>query len=130
MGRALSEDLRVRAMARLDDGWSVRRIAQALSIAPSTVVKWAKRRRETGSLSPGRIGGHVPPKISGEHREWLLSRLDEKAFTLRGLVDELTDRGLKVDYKTMWTFVHATGRSFKKKRAAVGAGPADGRAQA
>jgi len=38
---------------------------------------------------------------------------------LRGLVAELAEqRGLKVDYRSVWAFVHAEGLSFKKKRAA------------
>lgn len=37
-------------------------------------------------------------------------------FTLRGLVAELADRDLRVDYRTVWAFVHRTGYSFKKKR--------------
>jgi putative transposase len=44
-------------------------------------------------------------------------------FTLRGLVAELAARGLKVDYRTVWNFVHAEGLSFKKKRAAKRARP-------
>jgi putative transposase len=31
-------------------------------------------------------------------------------------VAELADRGLKVDYRTVWKVVHATGCSFKKSR--------------
>jgi hypothetical protein len=34
---------------------------------------------------------------------------------LRGLVVELGERGLKVDYRTVWSFVHLEGLSFKKK---------------
>jgi hypothetical protein len=41
----------------------------------------------------------------------------DRAFTLRGLVAELAERGLKVDYRTMWTFAHAEGLSFKKRMA-------------
>src|SRR6185312_11387470 len=37
-------------------------------------------------------------------------------FTLRGLVVELAERGLKVDYRSVWEFVHAEKLSFKKKR--------------
>jgi transposase len=36
-------------------------------------------------------------------------------FTLRGLVVELAERGLKVDYRSVWAFVHAENLSFKKK---------------
>jgi transposase len=35
-------------------------------------------------------------------------------FTLRGLVAELGERGLKVDYRSVWEFVHAEKLSFKK----------------
>lgn len=121
MTNPLSMDLRARAMARLAAGESVRTVAAALSVAPSSVVKWSLRLRKTGSVMPGKLGGHVPPKIKGEHPDWLIERT-AAAFTLRGLVAELAGRGLKVDYKTMWTFVHRHGLSFKKNRAGQRAG--------
>ena len=34
---------------------------------------------------------------------------------MRGLVAELAERGLKVDYRSMWEFVHAEKLSYKKK---------------
>lgn len=37
-----------------------------------------------------------------------------KGITLRGLVAELASRGLKVDCRTVWSFVHREGLSFKK----------------
>ncbi len=117
MTKPLSMDIRDRAMARLDAGETVRGIAEALSVAPSSVVKWSQRRRVTGSAAPGRIGGHVPRKIRGEQADWLRGRMAAGAFTLRGLVAELAERGLKVDYRTMWKFAHAEGLSFKKNRA-------------
>jgi len=115
MGKALSMDLRERAMARRAAGESVRRVASALNVAPSSVVKWSRRLRETGSVAPAGTGGHPPRKIVGPHEAWLLERIREP-FTLRGLVAELADRGLKVDYRTVWKFVHDTGHSFKKRR--------------
>jgi hypothetical protein len=36
-------------------------------------------------------------------------------FTLRGLVDELAERGLNVDYRSVWNFVHEEKLSFKKR---------------
>lgn len=62
--------------------------------------------------------GHRP-RLLLPHRDWLLSRMaDGKDFTLRGLQVELAERGVKVDYRTVWNFVHAEGLSFKKKRSA------------
>src|SRR6201984_2625289 len=45
-----------------------------------------------------------------------LSHCGRADFTIRGLVAELAERGLKVDYRTVWEFVHAEKVSFKKKR--------------
>ena len=117
MANAYSMDLRERAMRRVDAGESVRSVAAALTVAPSTVVKWSQRRRATGSVVPGRVGGRRPRLIVGEHETWLRERVARDAFTLRGLVAELAERGLGVDYKTVWTFVHCEGLSFKKNRA-------------
>jgi transposase len=61
------------------------------------------------------MGGHKPKSISGTHRTWLLERT-KRDFTLRGLVAELAARGLKVDYRTVWSFVHDEKLSFKKNR--------------
>ena len=117
MATPLSMDIRSRAMMRLDAGETVREVAEALSVAPSSVVKWSQLRRASGSVAPGKMGGHVPLKIRGEHAAWLRARMAEAPFTLRGLVVELADRGLRVDYHTMWNFAHAEGLSFKKNRA-------------
>src|SRR6202166_3710126 len=100
-----------------------------ISFAPSSVVKWTQRLRATGSVAPGKIGGHVPPKIAGTHRAWLVART-AAAFTLRGLGAELAGRGLRVDYRTVWTFIRREGLSFKKNRAGERAKPSRRRPQA
>ena len=96
-------------MARLSGGESVRQVAAALDVAPSSVVKWSQRLRETGSCAPAGTGGHPPRKIAGTYEAWLLERITSP-FTLRGLVAELAGRGLTVNYRTVWAFVHRTGR--------------------
>jgi transposase len=115
MGRPYSQDLRERVVAAVEeDGLSRRKAAARFAIGISTVINWVRRFRETGSVLPGKMGGHRPKAIEGEHRIWLLLRIKQQDFTLRGLVAELAERGLKVDYKTMWNFVHAEKFSFKK----------------
>jgi len=118
MAKPLAMDIRDRAMARLDAGETVREAAQALSVAPSSVVKWSQLRRASGSVVPGKMGGHVPLKIRGEHAARLRARMAEAPFTLRGLVVELAGpgpgRGLRADCHTMWNVAHAEGLCFKK----------------
>jgi hypothetical protein len=70
--------------------------------------------RQGASLAPRNDEG-CPAAIAGHHRAWLLQLIGEKDFTLRGLVVELAERGLKVDYRSVWSFVHAERLSFKKK---------------
>jgi putative transposase len=93
------------------------RAAAHFGVAISTAINWVKAFRQTGSLAPGRMGGHRPKKIAGAHRDWLIARCRTADFTLRGLVAELCDRGLKVDYRSVWEFVHAEKLSFKKNAA-------------
>src|SRR4029077_11422605 len=90
--------------------------ARQFGVAISTAIGWMKRVDETGSVAPGQMGGHKPKAISGEHAVWLSQRIRNGDFTLRGLVAELGGRGLKVDYHSVWEFVHAEKLSFKKKR--------------
>ena len=113
MTRAISMDLGERAMARLAEGQSVRQVASALDVGPSSVVRWSQRLRATGSCAPAKTGGRRPRQIVGEYEDWLPERI-ETPFTLRGLVSELAARGLRVDYRTVWSAVHRAGYSFKK----------------
>jgi putative transposase len=117
MGQAYSMDLRERVVRAVEvDGLSRREAAERFSLAPSTVINWVRRLRATGDLRPGQMGGHKPKKIAGPHRAWLLERCHAAQFTVRGLVAELGERGLKVDYRSVWEFLHAEKLSFKKRQ--------------
>lgn len=109
-------EMRNRAVRFVEAGESRHEVAARFGIAASTVIKWLARHAETGSAAPAKMGGYRPKKIIGKYRDWLIARLKAGAYTLQGLADELEQQGLKVDYKTVWTFVHDEGQSFKKNR--------------
>ena len=116
MGRPYSDDLRERGVrAVVKGGLSRHQAAAQFGVGISTAINWVRRFRETGSVKPDQIGGYRPKKIAGPNREGLMKRC-RKDFTVRGLVAELAERGLKVDYRTMWEFVHAEKLSYKKRR--------------
>jgi putative transposase len=124
-------DLRERVVAAVEEtGISRRKAAAHFGVSVRVAIEWVRRFRETGSVAPGKIGGYKPKQISGAHRDWLLERCREKDFTLRGLAAELADRGLKVDYRSVWEFAHAEGLSFKKNRARRRTGATRRRAKA
>ena len=131
MARPYSMDLRERVVGAVEEGGlSRRRAAARFGVGVSTVIAWVARFRATGSVAPGQMGGHKPKAISGAHHDWLLRRCRERDFTLRGLVAELAERGLKVDYRSVWAFVHAEQLSYKKKRSGQRTGPSRRRAPA
>ncbi|HWX28069.1 MAG TPA: IS630 family transposase, partial [Steroidobacteraceae bacterium] len=109
-----SLDLRKRVVAAIEGGMSRNQAAKQFGVAISTAIGWMQRVDETGSIAPGQMGGHKPKAISGEHAVWLSQRMKNGDFTLRGLVAELAERGLKVDYRSVWEFAHAEELSFKK----------------
>lgn len=116
MVRPISTDLRERLVGAVErDGISARAAAARFGVSVSSAIRWVRRHRETGSVAPARIGGQKPRLLAGELRDWLLERT-RSDFTLRGLVAELGERGVKVDYVQVWRFAHAEGLSFKKKR--------------
>lgn len=117
MGKPYSNDLRERVVrAVVKGGLSLHRAAAQFGVAISTAINWVRRLRGTGSVEPDQFGGYKPKKIAGPHRDWLLQRCRKADFTLRGLVAELAERGVKVDYRTVWDFVHAEKLSHKKRR--------------
>lgn len=109
-------ELRERAVRFVKAGESRHAVASRLGVSASSVIKWLERFKKTGSAAPCKIGGYRPRKIAGAHRDWLVARIAAGDFTLQGLADELEARSLKVDYRTVWNFVHREGLSFKKNR--------------
>jgi putative transposase len=124
MGKPASLDLRERVIYAVEqEGMSRNRAAARFGVAPSSAIKWVARYRASGSAAPGKMGGHKPKSLRGEHAAWLIARCKEKAFTISQLVEELLAvRGLRVDRHSVWEFLHAEHLSFKKKSVRRGAG--------
>lgn len=114
MARPLSNDLRERVVAAVDGGESCRSVAARFDVAVSSVVKWSQRRRRTGSVVPGKIGGHRKPVLA-PHRAFIVGRLEQTPhLTLHGLKAELAARGVKVSHTVVWSFLRREGLRFKK----------------
>ena len=117
MAKPYSMDLRERVVEAVErDGLSCNQAAARFEVAVSTAIGWINRFRRTGSVALDRMGGNRPKKLVGDYRDWLLQRCRDSEFTLRGLVAELAQRGLSVDYRVVWTFVHDEKLSYKKRR--------------
>lgn len=122
MGRPYSMDLRERVIARVEAGESTRSVAALYELGVSTVIRWVARKRATGSVAPGQMGGHRPYLIEGANADYLRARLDEGDVTLKLLQAELARRGLTVDQRTIWAFARRAGYTFKKRPCAPASG--------
>lgn len=115
MVRPYSTDLRERVVAAVAGGESCRAVAARFDVAVSSVVKWAQRQQRTGSVAPGKMGGHRPVLLE-PHRDFIAQRVQaEPHLTLHGLKAELAARGVVVSHNTVWTFLRREGLRFKKK---------------
>ncbi len=89
-------------------------VAARFGVAVSSVVKWSQRYRATGSVAPGKIGGHRR-RLLEPHRDFILERINQTPhLTLHRLKDELAGRGVVVSHNTVWEFLRREGLSFKK----------------
>ncbi|WP_366935726.1 transposase [Hyphomicrobium sp.] len=114
MAKPYSNDLRKRVAKTIAAGETCRVIAAQYEVAPSTVVKWSKRLKETGSPAPAKFGGHKKCSLE-PHRDFVLAQVEEVPhLTLHKLKDMLADQGIAVSHDTVWRFLKREGRSFKK----------------
>ena len=114
MTRPLSNDLRERVIAAVAAGESCRSVAARFGVAVSSVVKWSQRYRATGSVAPGKMGGHRK-RVLEPHRAFITERLRETPhLTLHGLKEELAARGVQVSHNAVWVFLRREGLRFKK----------------
>jgi putative transposase len=124
MVRPLSIDLRERVIAAVLSGESCRSVAARFGVAVSSVVKWSQRHRATGSVVPGKMGGHRK-RILEPHRAFIVERIGQTShLTLHGLKAELKARGVSVSHNAVWVFLRREGLRFKKNtvRPRTGAG--------
>ena len=114
MTRPYSLDLRERVVAAVQSGETCRAVAARFGVAVSSVVKWHQRYRETGSVAPGKMGGHRR-RVLDPHRDFIIGRIGRTPhLTVRGLRDILAARGTTVSHHAVWTFLRREGLSFKK----------------
>ena len=96
MPRAYSLDLRLRFIDLVEGGLSARAAARQLRVSASTGVKWAQRKRRTGSIEATPMYGHPLAKLL-PHKERLLRLVaEEPDLTLKQIGARLAAEGVHV----------------------------------
>lgn len=76
-------------------------MAKRFEIAVSTVMKWHQRYRTSGSVAPGKVGGHRRVLLK-PHWAFIMERIEQPPhLTLHGLKDVLAARGVKVSHNAV-----------------------------
>ena len=98
MAKPLDHNLTIRLVAAVESGMSCRVAARRFDVGDATVIRLMKRYRETGSVTPAKMGGHWP-RVLEDERDWILARIaEEPDITTRALANELAKCGIKVSH--------------------------------
>ena len=126
MANAYSVDLRERVLTAVEAGEAAPAVAQRFAVGRSTVQDWVRAWRQDGRRGPGKMGGHLKPKVSGNAEAALRGLLDgANHLTLAQCRDRLAETsGVSVHLSTVHRALRRMGWSWKKAHAARGrAGP-------
>ena len=117
MGKPLGMDLRRRVVAAIEGGMSTRQAAERFSVGIATAGAWARLKRATGDVRPGKQGQRGGSKLDA-HETFILSLIDEnKDIALYELAERLeVERGVRVVPATIWYFLDKRAITFKKRQ--------------
>lgn len=116
MGKSSSADLRVRIVDEIERGQSCRAAALRFGVAPSTAIRLAQRKAQTGSLAPAKQGRPAGSGRLAAHMDALTGWVEEQGdITLAELSERLlAKRGVKVDPSWLSRVLRSAGFTFKK----------------
>ncbi len=119
MGRSSSADLRVRIIDEIEFGHSARAAARRFGVAPSTAIRLAQRKAQTGSLAPAKQGRPAGSGRLAGHMDLLIGWVEDQGdITLPELAARLwTERGVKVDPSWLSRVMRGVGFTVKKNTA-------------
>ncbi len=114
MAKPYSEDLRARVVGAGQDGATIPETAEQLGVSISSVVRFRRLHRETGSVSPAKFGGYKGYALAAH--EDLVRHLVAKQpdITLAELKALLAKEKVTVGQSSISRFLHHLNLRFKK----------------
>ena len=118
MGKPYSEDLRERVIGAAQDGATIPEIAEQFGVSISSVVRFRRLHRETGSVSPAKFGGYKGYALAA-HEELVRELVAEQPdITLAELKAVLATEKVTAGQSSISRFLHHLNLRFKKKACA------------
>jgi transposase len=130
MAKPYSEDLRRRVVEAIDGGATIPEAAEQCGVSISSVVRFLKLHRDTGSVSAARFGGYKD-FVLATHEELVRGLIQEQPdITLAELKARLAKKKVSVGKSSISRFLNHLKLSFKKKPTGRRAGSARRRRRA
>src|SRR3984957_13761483 len=115
MGKPYSEDLRERVVGAAQDGATIPEIAEQFGVSISSVVRFRRLHRETGSVRPAKFGGYKGYALAA-HEELVRELVAEQPdITLAELKAVLATEKVMAGQSSISRFLHHLNLRFKKK---------------
>ena len=117
MPKPYSNDLRTRVVEEIEGGATFADAAERCGVSLSSVVRFRRLERETGSISPAKFGGYKSYALAA--REERIRRLvaEQPDITLAELQAKLAKEKVTISQSSIFRFLRHVGLTFKKKPA-------------
>ena len=123
MAKPLSEDLRGRVVVAIEGGATIPEAADQCGVSISSVVRFLRLHRETGSVRSAKFGGYKEFALVAH--EDLVRRLvaEQPDITLAEFEARLAKKKITVGKSSISRFLHHLKLTFKKKPSGGRTGP-------
>jgi len=114
MGKPYADDLRLVVIRLIGDGHTRSEVAELCSISLSSVGRYVRRFRESGTVRPAQFGGykrHSLERHADRLRRWISEQPD---LTLSEIRARLARMRVKVANSSICRFLRHIGLTFKK----------------
>ena len=115
MGKPYSDDLRERVVEAIETGDTREEVAELFGLSLSTVGRFIRRKRETGSVSPAKFGGYKQYALephTARVKELVAAQPDG---TLLEFQADLAKDKVTVSQSAIFRFLRHLNLSYKKK---------------
>ena len=123
MGKPYSEDLRARVVRAAQDGATIPETVEQLRVSISSVVRFRRLHRETGSVSPAKFGGYKGYALAAHEALVRQVVAEQPDITLAEIKAVLATEKVTVGRSSISRFLHHLKLRFKKKSTGRRAGP-------
>jgi transposase len=124
MAKPYSDDLRARVVASIEEGATRAEAAEQHHVSLSSVGRFLRRKRETGSVSPAQFGGYKRHSLVAHEqriRQWVREQPD---ITLAEIAAQLAKHRVLVSLSAIFRFLRHIKLTFKKNSIRRRTGPA------